>query len=120
MPNETKTVNFVRDFLRKGNYLKIEEQSSDNPRIQKLLKGASKKGTGSGRPDFIVTPNEKSWIIVIECKADEKHHVSDTKDNYHDYAVDGVLLYADYLSKEYDVIAISVSGEEEKYARIST
>ncbi|NWF67126.1 MAG: methyltransferase, partial [Campylobacterales bacterium] len=52
-------------------------------------------------------------MIVVECKADILKHESKTKDKYADFAVDGVLLYASYLSKDFDVLAIAVSGEKQ-------
>ena len=36
-----------------------------------------------------------------------------------DYAVDGALLYASFLSKEFDVLAIGISGEEEHRFKMS-
>ena len=76
-----------------------------------MLKSASKKGTGQGFPDFIITYKTYSdLIIVIECKAALTKHESVKKDKYTDYAVDGVLLYSSYLSKEFDVLSIAVSG----------
>ena len=50
-------------------------------------------------------------VIVVECKASVSCQKSDTLDSYRDYAVDGALLYASFLAKEYDVIAIGFSGE---------
>ena len=38
---------------------------------------------------------------------------------YSDYAVDGAKLYADYLSKELDVLFIGVSGQNEKELKVS-
>lgn len=47
--NERITENIVRDLLREKGYysndnIVIEEQSSQNPKIDKLLKNASKSG----------------------------------------------------------------------------
>ena len=42
MPNERKTERIVRSHFEKFNGLQIEEQSSDNIKIDKLLKTASK------------------------------------------------------------------------------
>lgn len=124
MANERKTEKIVRDilssqgFYKKG--IKVYEQSCDNPRIDKLLKNASKKGEGKGYPEFIILSESYSdLIIVIECKADVKRHESKSGDKYSDFAVDGVLLYASFLSKEFDVIAIAVSGETKSELRIS-
>jgi type I restriction-modification system DNA methylase subunit len=98
----------------------LEEQRSDNPKIDKLLKNASKKGAGQGYPEFIITyKTNPDLLIVIECKADTAKHESKDHSQYPEYAVDGVLLYASCLSKEYDVLAIAVSGETKKNLRIS-
>lgn len=122
---ERKTENFVRDALRKLGYyydnaIVIEEQKSDNPKIDKLLKNASKKGSGKGYPEFIIQSKTcVDFIIVIECKSDIAKHISKTLDCYADYAVDGALLYASFLSKEYDVLAIGVSGQNPKELKVS-
>ena len=123
--NERNTENLVRDMLRnKGYYddqsIKIEEQKSDTHRINKLLKNASKSAIGKGYPDFIISfTNKPDEIIVIECKADISKHESKEGNKYKDYAVDGVLQYADYLKKEYTVTAIAISGQNEKEKKIS-
>jgi type I restriction-modification system DNA methylase subunit len=119
--NERKTETLVRDhfspFLDK---IILEEQRSDNSKIDKLLKTASKKGTGQGYPEFFITyKTNPDLLIVIECKADTAKHESKDHAQYAEYAVDGVLLYASYLSKEYDVLAIAVSGETGKHLKIS-
>ena len=59
------------------------------------------------------------FLIVIECKSDISKHESQNKDKYREYAVDGVLLYSSYLSKEFNVLAIAVSGQNEKELKIS-
>ena len=112
MANEAKTMNLFRDLLRKKGYyddknIIVEEQSSDNKKIQKLLKNASKAGLGQGFPDFIITSSKNTnLVIVVECKAEVAKQKSATLDSFKDYAVDGALLYASFLAKEYDVIAI--------------
>lgn len=117
MANEAKTMELFRSFLREQGYyddsdIVIEEQVSDNAKIDKLLKNASKRGNNNGKPDFIIYSKQyPDLLIVVEAKADIRYHESDTKDCYADYAVDGALLYASFLSKEFDVIAIGVSGE---------
>ncbi|MDD5253751.1 MAG: N-6 DNA methylase [Candidatus Nanoarchaeia archaeon] len=125
MSNERKTENYVRKILTNNKedypYATIEEQKSDNPRINKLLKNASKSGGGVGKPEFIVSfENEPELLLVVECKADINKHKSKILDQYRDYAVDGVLLYSSFLSKEFNVIAIAVSGEKEEEIKIST
>jgi len=128
--NETKTVNIVRKKLEKvgiseANGFLIEEQKSENGRIGKLLLGASKNkfGTGLGKPEFIISKNGVSdFVLIFECKADPKDHESksNSDDRYKKYAVDGVLLYASHLSKEYNVIAVAVSGQTEKEMIVDT
>lgn len=123
--NERKTETILRDLLRKEKYyslrdIVVEEQRSDNPKINKLLQNASKRGAGVGLPEFIISSKSNSnFIIVIECKAASSKHQSKNLDKYADYAVDGALLYASFLSKEYDVLAIAVSGESHRDLQIS-
>ncbi|QWR78344.1 HsdM family class I SAM-dependent methyltransferase [Candidatus Magnetomonas plexicatena] len=121
MVNERKTEGIVRSHFEKfRDHIEIEEQSSDNPKIDKLLKTASKKGSGKGFPEFIITLKENSdLLIVIECKADLTKHESLNRDQYSEYAVDGALLYASYLSKEFDVLAIAVSGQTIQQLKVS-
>lgn len=123
--NERVTENIVRDILNanKKKYPKvtIEEQIPENPRLKKLLKHASKQGLGGGSPEFIITFDEiPDLVIVIECKADIKKHESKNRDKPKDFAVDGVLLYSEYLAKEFDVISIAVSGENKKELIVSS
>jgi len=83
MGNERKTENIVRDALRKLKYydndaIIIEEQNSENPKINKLLKNASKSGYGAGHPEFIIRSTTYSdFLVIIECKADIKRHESE-------------------------------------------
>ena len=124
MINERKTEKIVRNMLSSAGYdskdIIIEEQASENPSISKLLKNASKKGVGVGRPEFIIRSSKKpNFLIVIECKADEGKHESVSRDKYAEYAVDGVLLYTSFLAKEYDVLAIAVSGETKSKLKVS-
>lgn len=125
MGNEAKTCAIFRQFIRNQGYyndsnIVIEEQKSDNAKIDKLLKNASKRGNYKGYPDFILYSKEYSeLLIVVEAKSDINKHESGTKDCYSDYAVDGALLYASFLSKEFDVLAIGISGEDERRYKIS-
>lgn len=121
MANERKTENIVRKhFSQYIDTVAIEEQKSDIAKIDKLLKTASKKGSGKGYPEFIISYRKNpNLLIVIECKADIKKHESKNKDKYSDFAVDGVLLYSSYLSKDYDVLAIAVSGENKRNLKVS-
>ena len=122
--NERITEDIVHEILRmnRTKYPKvtIEKQQSQNPKIKKLLKQASKSGPGAGYPEFIITFNEiPDLVIVIECKKDVKKHESGNRGRPKDFAVDGVLLYSEYLAKEFDVIAVAVSGQNEAKLKIS-
>ena len=105
MGNERKTENYVRDELRKRGYfldrnITVEEQRSDNPKIQKLLKVASKRAGGVGLPEFIITSSDyPDLIIVIECKANVAFHRSANLDKFADFACDGALLYSRALDR---------------------
>ncbi|MDR0666834.1 MAG: SAM-dependent methyltransferase [Campylobacteraceae bacterium] len=124
MANERITENIVRKLLVDNGYnndlVKIEEQKSENPKINKLLQHASKSGKGVGKPEFIISfVNKSEDIMIIECKADTTKHESSDRDKYKDYAVDGVLLYASYLKNDFNVTAVAVSGETEREIKIS-
>src|SRR3990167_10386334 len=101
MANERKTEMIAREhFSQFLDTIYIEEQSSDNPKIDKLLKIASKKGGGKGYPEFIISHRTNpDLLVIIECKADSIKHESKNHNRYSEFAVDGVLLYAFYLSK---------------------
>lgn len=126
--NERITENIVRDYLRDFHYydsdngITVEEQKSENENIKKLLKGASKQGgTGSGYPEFIIQSKEvRDFIIIFECKASTKDHESETRDKPKNYAVDGVLHYASKLSKNFNVIAVAVSGQSKSELKVDT
>jgi len=129
MANERKTEEIVRDILKankirhekdNSNRVIIEEQKSDNPRINKLLQNASKKGYADGKPEFIISFSDSNLLIVIECKANITKHKSHNLNKYSEYAVDGALLYSSYLSKEFDVFAIGISGENIGELQIDT
>ena len=125
MANERKTEAIVRKLLDENGYfdsddIVVEEQSSDNPKIDNLLQSASKSGSGKGYPEFIISfVSRPDDVIVIECKADTSKHKSDSQKQYKDFAVDGVLLYASHLKDQFNVVAIAVSGETEREVTIS-
>ena len=78
MSNERITEDIVREHFKKDklfNSIIIDEQKTKNPKIQKLLKNASKSGSGVGKPEFIIHGFKfpfNNLVIVIECKADIK------------------------------------------------
>ncbi len=130
MANERITENLVREIFRDKQYFEpdnnitIEEQKSEIQRVKKLLSKSSKKGTGNGGyPEFIVSNSlDTDFIIVVECKASIKDHISKDYPENSDtikYAVDGVLHYAKHLSKDYTVLAIAVSGTKADSLKIS-
>jgi len=121
MANERTTEDIVREHFKQfRDEIVLEEQQSAEPRIRKLLSQASKSGLGHGQPEFIIRFNEEAeLLIVIECKEDITKHESPTRARPRDYAVDGTLHYASYLSENYDVLALAVSGTDAKSARIS-
>lgn len=116
MANERLTEGIVRDHF-KGDALfksiKWEEQKSISKAISQLLVGRSKTGgKGKGAPEFIISfPTDSRYLIIVECKASPAFHDSINRNKIKEYAVDGVLHYAQALSSAYDVIAIAVSGE---------
>ena len=123
--NEADTENIVRALFRGLGYydnkdISVQEKKAQSAQVSKLLDNASKRGSGKGYPDFIVTTKaENNFVCVIECKPDVTKHISDTGTKYADYAVDGAKLYADYLSKEMDVLYIGVSGQTEDELRVN-
>lgn len=125
MANEAKTSQLFRKLLKEKGYyddkdIIVEEQQTDNKKLAKLLQNASKSGAGKGFPDFIITCGRyPDLVILVECKADTKYHESATLDSFREYAIDGALLYASFVSKEYDVIAIGFSGEKASLTRQS-
>ena len=125
MANERKTESIVRKLLEENGYYSddnviIEEQSSDNPKIDKLLENASKSGGGKGYPEFIISfINYPDELIIIECKADTAKHESVDRKQYKDFAVDGALLYASHLKDQFNIVAIAVSGETEREVKVS-
>jgi len=124
MANERLNEALVRDHFKDDvlfGSIKFEEQKSSNKKVSELLKRKSKAGgSGAGYPEFILTfPTDSKYLIVVECKALNSMHESKHLDKPKDFAVDGVLHYAEALSKEFEVIAIATSGESEKELRVS-
>jgi hypothetical protein len=123
MSNERITEEIVREHFKNDPLfisIKLEEQRSYNKRIIELLQTASKGGKGIGKPEFIISfPTDSNYIIVIECKSSITKHKSDSGDKPVEYAVDGVLHYAEKLSKGFDVLAIAVSGQTKEELLVS-
>jgi hypothetical protein len=127
LANERVTEDMVDALLRKlGFYddpetVVVEKQQSAVAAIRSSLAKASKSGKGgAGYPEFVITTTETpDMVVLIECKADITRHESGARDRPKDFAVDGVLHYARFLSPKYNVIALAVSGEP-KASRWST
>lgn len=120
MANERNNENLVRDALRELGYyqddtLDVVEQKPHSDALKRLLKNASKQsGNGVGSPEFIVTSSEDSDVVcLIECKASANKHASTNLDRPKDFAADGVLHYARFVAKEFHVVAIASSGENQ-------
>lgn len=126
MANERNTEDIVRDHFKNDPLYKViilEEQNSKSQRVSNLLKTASKSGKSTkGMPEFIITfPSQNiNYIVVVECKAAVDKHESINRNKPKEYAVDGALHYAKVLSKDYNVIALAVSGETARELKVST
>ena len=102
MANERITEDIVRDHFKKDplfGIIKLDEQKTSNKSVDALLSGASKQGTGSGKPEFIITfpSGNMNYVMLLECKAETASHKSRRLDQPKDYAVDGVLHYGKHL-----------------------
>ena len=96
------------------------EQIPEDRRITKLLAKASKNGIGAGHPEFVVAfDTYPDFLIVVECKSSPTRHQSKNLDRPADYAVDGALHYASYLTKDFNVLAIGVSGTNKRNLKVS-
>lgn len=119
MANERVTEDLVEAKLRRLGFYDdedaviVEKQQSAVEAIRKALSKASKSGKGNkGYPEFIITaPETPDMVVVVECKADVRKHKSPALDQPRDFAVDGVLHYARFLSPTYTVISVAVSGD---------
>ena len=125
MPNERITEDYVRDHFYNDalfGAIKLDEQKTTVAKARACLANASKALTGKiGSPEFIISfPALPDEIIVIECKADSKFHESADGESPTTHAVDGALHYSAFLSKEFNVIAIAVSGSNLKKLKISS
>jgi type I restriction enzyme M protein len=121
MSNERLTEDMVDALLHENGFyadpdaIAVEKQQSTIAAIRTALSKASKSGKGgAGYPEFIITAMDTpDMVVVIECKADTAKHESKNGDRPAEYAVDGVLHYARWLSPKYTVIAMAVSGSEQ-------
>lgn len=100
-------------------------KGTDYDWLSDIFSKASKKQTlkRKGTPDFMIVKDSSNVIIVIECKGSVENHtnLSDIKgykthgfgsaEETEGYAVNGALWYASFLSDNYDVVAIAISGQ---------
>ena len=125
MKNERIAEDFVRAHFKNDplfNAVRLDEQKTTVAKARACLSQASKSLTGKiGSPEFIISiPALPDDIIVVECKADAKFHRSEAADNPVGFAVDGALHYSAFLSKEYNVLSIAVSGVEKGKYKVSS
>ncbi|WP_352339389.1 N-6 DNA methylase [Psychrobacter sp. 16-MNA-CIBAN-0192] len=111
-----------KDLIESKGYTNNDEvivefrDKTKNKLLKKQLEHASKKGNKNGIPDFIIrSQKHANLVFLIECKADPEFHESRNGDMPVNYAVDGVLWYSSFVSKEFDVIAIALSGNTDNY-----
>lgn len=68
-------------------------------------------GAGVAKPEFIAIFNDdKDTVFICECKSSVKFHFSENFNKPQNYALDGVIYYAKFLQKYFNVIALAVSG----------
>lgn len=125
MKNERVTEDLVRDHFKNDplfNAIRLDEQKASVTKARSCLAKASKNLTGKiGSPEFIISfPALPDDIIVVECKADAKFHKSEAGDNPAAFAVDGALHYSAFLSQQYNVISIAVSGGDKGKLKVSS
>lgn len=76
--------------------------------------------TGMAMPEYlIIFKNEKNTIMIVECKASEKQHESESRNKPKGFSVDGALFYAKHLKADYNVIAVAISGKTKDKCRAS-
>lgn len=147
--NERITEELIREALRahgyysQDNHNRVEEQKSSIDAVTRALKSASKTGKGGkGAPEFIISdPDVPDFLVVVEAKPDAKDHAGPRVAGLLDgtlsasptdpaeqleaikaanrYAVDGALHYARFLSRDYNVVALGVTGQTKAGMKVS-
>lgn len=75
------------------------------------LNDFTKGGKGQAHPEFIaIFHDDKDSIFICECKKAQIFHQSKDLNKPKSYALDGVIYYAKFLQKYFNVIALAVSG----------
>lgn len=120
--SEIETDLLFIDLLKSKGYFNNDEiiveyrDKTENKLLNKQLSNASKKGDKQGIPDFMIRSRKHSNLVfLIECKSDLNFHESKNRNMPVTYAVDGVLWYSSFVSKEFDVISIALSGNIDDY-----
>lgn len=111
MTDGKKYRTMVREFLRAGGYyddarVKIEENTTSDERIRKMLAVIPPELTQKQYPDFILRlPDKKDLLILIETR--EGRGAAQMNPNE-----DGTMLYSAALAQGYDVLTIAVRETE--------
>lgn len=109
-------------------------KGTDYDWLSDIFAKASKKQTlkSKGTPDFMIVKDLSNVIVVIECKGGVENHtnLSDIKEykthgygsaeETEGYAVNGALWYASFLSDNYDVVAIAISGQDTHECKVTS
>ena len=106
-------------------FVYVQGEHTPNSNINKALTKAGGKpetceltdyslgGSGHAKPEYIITlKSDLNTIIVVECKKTTSKHSTNTYNKPKDFAVDGALYYAKFLSNYFNVIAIGISGSK--------
>lgn len=113
---------YAQDDYKKNDDLKNLFEHSSKCSLRDSWKNIWTDKADYGKPEFVIISNKSNLAVVVECKPAKKTniHISpalrDNKvllkrgDAIGKYATDGALHYAKFLAKQYDVIAIGVSG----------
>lgn len=132
MANEKYTENLILNAFEaklgknEDFYLFMQSVDKEIPLLTKAFKEAggkpefceledfSKGGNGIAQPDFIALfDKDKDTIFICECKKGVNFHRSANLNKPKSYALDGVIYYAKFLQKYFNVIALAVSGTKE-------
>jgi len=101
--NESEKDLILYEFLSKSRNFsnKWETKKTKNKIISEILKKSSKKSNGNrGEPDFLYVNESKKLLILVENKDGIKNHSSEKRDNPIHFAVDGIIHYLSFFSKE--------------------
>lgn len=102
--------------------------------LSDIFSKASKKQTlkSKGTPDFMIVKESSNVIVVIECKGSVESHINlseikeykthgyGSAEETESYAVNGALWYASFLSENYDVVAIAISGQTTHECKVTS